>query len=147
MEIHALRKLNSCCSAWCALRESCHPCDETVVLDLRHSAHHCSGKSQVFISSHNCGEQREFFGQIFNKNFYECQVNSRLVTILKLSIFLLFMNLVDDLTEYQITQTLTVTTARATGADKGNPTVCSHATLTGADKGNPTLQSSSGANK
>ena len=52
------------------------------------------------------------------------------------------LNLVDrDLTEHQITQTLTfVTTARATRADKGNPD-CSitRNTLTGADKGNPTV--------
>ena len=50
----------------------------------------------------------------------------------KLSIFsIFFMNLVDrDLTEYQITQTLTLSQlrARATGADKGNQTVHTHAT-------------------
>ena len=40
------------------------------------------------------------------------------------------MNLVDrDLTEHQITQTLTLSRLDAhTGADKGNPTVQSHAT-------------------
>ena len=40
------------------------------------------------------------------------------------------MNLIDhDLTAHLITQTLTlVTTGRTTGADKGNPTVHSHAT-------------------
>ena len=51
----------------------------------------------------------------------------------KSSIFLIFlMNLVDrDLTEHQITQTLTLsrlTRNKLTGADKGNPTVHSHAT-------------------
>ena len=51
----------------------------------------------------------------------------------KSSIFLnFFMNLVDrDLTEHQITQTMTLsrlTRNKLTGADKGNPTVHSHAT-------------------
>ena len=47
------------------------------------------------------------------------------------------MNLVDrDLTEYQITQTTDiVTTARATGADKGNQTVHTRNMLTGAGQG------------
>ena len=44
----------------------------------------------------------------------------------------IFMNLVDrDLTEHQITQTMTLsrlTRNKLTGADKGNPTVHSHAT-------------------
>ena len=50
----------------------------------------------------------------------------------KSSIFKIFMNLVDrDLTEHQITQTMTLsrlTRNKLTGADKGNPTVHSHAT-------------------
>ena len=51
----------------------------------------------------------------------------------KSSIFKFFMNLVDrDLTEHQITQTLTLSRLDArnklTGADKGNATVHSHAT-------------------
>ena len=54
----------------------------------------------------------------------------------KLSIFQFLKNLVDrDLTEYVITQTLDiVTTARATGADKGNQTVHTRNMLTGADR-------------
>ena len=58
-------------------------------------------------------------------------MNSRLVTILTSQVFLIFiLNLVDrDLTEYQITQILTPSQLHATsGADKGNPTVHTHAT-------------------
>ena len=48
----------------------------------------------------------------------------------KLSIFQIFMNLVDrDLTEYQITLTLTLSRLHASsGADKGNQIVHTHAT-------------------
>ena len=48
----------------------------------------------------------------------------------KSSILKIFMNLIDrDLTAHQITQTLTLSRLVAqTGADKGNPTVHSHAT-------------------
>ena len=52
-----------------------------------------------------------FFSQVFSKSFYQCQVNSRLVTILTSQVFLKknFMNSVDrDLTEHQITQTMTL---------------------------------------
>ena len=52
-----------------------------------------------------------FFSQVFSKGFYQCQVNSRLVTILTSQVFFefFFMKLVDrDLTEHQITQTLTL---------------------------------------
>ena len=59
----------------------------------------------------------------------------------KLSIFLLFMNLVDrDLTEYQITQTLTLSRLHAQLEQTGESD-CSHTrnVLTGADKGNPTV--------
>ena len=51
-----------------------------------------------------------FFSQVSSKSFNQCQVNSRLVTILTSQVFFKnFMNLVDrDLTEHQITQTLTL---------------------------------------
>ena len=58
-----------------------------------------------------------FFSQVFSKSFYQCQVNSRLVTILTSQVFLknVFMNLVDrNLTEHQITQTLTLSRLDAT---------------------------------
>ena len=75
----------------------------------------------------------QVFSQVFSKSVYQCQVNSRLVTILTSQVFFkIFMNLVDrDLTEHQITQTMTLsrlTRNKLTGADKGNPTVHSHAT-------------------
>ena len=73
----------------------------------------------------------QVFSQVFSKSFYQCQLNSRLVTILTSQVFLkIFMNLIDrDLTAHQITQTLTLSRLVAqTGADKGNPTVHSHAT-------------------
>ena len=81
-----------------------------------------------------------FQSGFFSKSFYECQVNSRLVTILTSQVLKKkIMNLVDrDLTEHQITQTLTyVTTGRTTGADSD----CSltRNKLTGADKVNPTV--------
>ena len=60
----------------------------------------------------------------------------------KSSIFYLFIkNLVDrDLTEYQITQTLTLSRLHASsGADKGNQIVPTRNMLTGANKGNPTV--------
>ena len=52
----------------------------------------------------------QVFSQAFSKSFYQCQVKSRLVTILTSQVFQkIFMNLVDrDLTKHQITQTLTL---------------------------------------
>ena len=57
-----------------------------------------------------------FFSQVFSKGFFQCQVNSRLVTILTRQVFLkiFLMNLVDrDLTEHQITRTLTLSRLHA----------------------------------
>ena len=76
-------------------------------------------------SCNYCGDFSQVFESSFSKSFYQCQVNSRLVTFLTRQVFL--MNLADhDLTKHQITQILTLsTTARnmLTGADKRNPTV------------------------
>ena len=81
-------------------------------LERRNSEH------ALFESQHELDSQRQqllrritqVFSQVFSKIFYQCQVNSRLVTILTSQVFLIFfMNLVDrDLTEHQITQTLTL---------------------------------------
>ena len=60
----------------------------------------------------------------------------------KLSIFHFFMNLVDrDLTEYQITQTLTLSRLHAQlEQTRGiRPITHTRNMLTGADKGNPTV--------
>ena len=72
---------------------------------------------------------RSFSVKFSARVFYQCQVNLRLVTILTSQVFFkFFMNLDDrDLTEHQITQTLTLSRLDAqTGADKGNPTVHSN---------------------
>ena len=58
----------------------------------------------------------QVFSQFFSKSLYQCQVNSRLVTILTGRVFfeICLMNLVDrDLTEHQITQTLTLSRLHA----------------------------------
>ena len=73
----------------------------------------------------------QVFCQVFSKSFYQCQVNSRLVTILTSQVFFKnFMNLVDrDLTEHQITQTLTLSRLVAQlGQTRGIRPVHSHAT-------------------
>ena len=60
----------------------------------------------------------------------------------KLSIFHILMNLVDrDLTEYQITQTLTLSRLHAQLEQRQGESDCSHTRnmLTGADKGNQTV--------
>ena len=60
----------------------------------------------------------------------------------KLSIFQIFMNLVDrDLTEYQITQTLTLSRLHAQLEQTRGIRLFAHTRnmLTGADKGNPTV--------
>ena len=63
----------------------------------------------MIIAKNNTSFSVKFAARVF---FYQCQVNSRLVTILTSQVFFnifFFLNLVDrDLTEHQITQTLTL---------------------------------------
>ena len=64
-------------------------------------------RPQGVSADNNTSFSVKFSARVF---FYQCQVNSRLVTILTSQVFFeFFMNLVDrDLTEHQITQTLTL---------------------------------------
>ena len=67
-------------------------------------------RQSVQISRVSAENNTSFSVKFSARVFYQCQVNSRLVTILTSQVFLnCFMNLVDrDLREHQITQTLTL---------------------------------------